>query len=163
MIRPFQGDLAVEAGSTRARFSRTTGTISFLSMNGRTILSDSEDGIVRGPRLTCMRALTDNDKWLRKDMYDSGLTQLRYHVRELGTLDEKGAVRAVVEVNGAKSAGFLHETEYIFSDDGALEVRNVVRPFGKMPPALPRLGLSLMLAPGLERVEWYGRGPTRTT
>ena len=159
VIRPFQGGFAVEAGSTLARFSRTSGTISFLSMNGRTILSDSEDGIVRGPRLTCMRALTDNDKWLRKDMHDSGLTQLRYHVRWLEALEGKGAVRAVVEVNGAKSAGFLHEAEYVFSDDGAVEVRNIVKPFGRMPPALPRLGLSLMLAPGLERMEWYGRGP----
>lgn len=161
VIRPFQEGLAVEAGSTLARFNRTTGTISFLSMNGRTILSDSEDGIVRGPRLTCMRALTDNDKWLRDELYSSGLTQLRYHVRELRAANVEGmpAVHAVVEVNGAKSAGFLHEADYVFAADGAIEIRNTATPFGKMPSALPRLGLSMMLAPDLEQMEWYGRGP----
>ena len=153
--------IAVAAGGTIARFSRSTGTLSFLSMNGRTVIADSPDGIVRGPRLTCMRALTDNDKWLRNPMYDSGLTQLRYHVRELATaeVDGRKAVRAVVEVNGAKSAGFTHEALYVFADDGSIEMRNTVTPFGKMPSALPRLGISMMLDPGLERMEWYGRGP----
>jgi len=28
-------------------------------MHGRTVLADTRDGIVRGPRLTCMRAFTD--------------------------------------------------------------------------------------------------------
>jgi beta-galactosidase len=151
----------VTAGPTTARFSRATGTLSFLSMNGKTVLADSADGIVRGPRLTCMRAFTDNDKWMRKAFYDSGLTQLRYHVRELkpATVDGRTAVRATVEVNGAKSAGFKHVAEYVFAADGSLEIRNDVTPFGKMPSALPRLGLSLMLDPRLERMEWYGRGP----
>ena len=160
-IKPSGDGLVVTAGPTTARFSRTTGTISFLAMNGKTVLADSADGIVRGPRLTCMRAFTDNDKWMRKSFYDSGLTQLRYHVRELkpATVDGRTAVRATVEVNGAKSAGFKHVAEYVFAADGSLEIRNDVTPFGKMPSALPRLGLSLMLDPRLERMEWYGRGP----
>ena len=160
-VRPSADGFSVTAGPTTARFSRATGTLSFLAMNGRTVLADTTDGIVRGPRLTCMRAFTDNDKWLRKAFYGSGLTQLRYHVRELrpATVDGRAALRATVEVNGAKSAGFLHEAEYVFSPDGKVEIRNAATPFGKMPPALPRLGLSMMLAPGLERMEWYGRGP----
>ena len=153
--------IVVTAGPTTARFSRATGTISSLTVNGRTVLADSADGIVRGPRLTCMRAFTDNDKWMRKAFYNSGLTQLRYHVRELKptTVDGRTAVHTAVEVNGAKSAGFMHEADYVFADDGAVEIRNSVAPFGKMPSALPRLGLSLMLDPRLERMEWYGRGP----
>ena len=160
-VKPSGDGFVVTAGPTTARFSRTTGTLSFLSMNGKTVLADSADGIVRGPRLTCMRAFTDNDKWMRKAFYDSGLTQLRYHVRELkpATVDGRTAVRATVEVNGAKSAGFRHVAEYVFAPDGSLEIRNDVTPFGKMPSALPRLGLSLMLDPRLERMEWYGRGP----
>ena len=153
--------LVVTAGPTTARFSRATGTISFLKMNGRTVLADSADGIVRGPRLTCMRAFTDNDKWMRKAFYDSGLTQLRYHVRELKptTVDGMTAIHATVEVNGAKSAGFTHEADYVFATDGTVEIRNLATPFGKMPQALPRLGLSLMLDSRLEQMEWYGRGP----
>ena len=138
-------------------------------MAGRTVLSD-RDGIVHGPRLTCMRALTDNDVWLRKctggnpvdklgfgNLYQSGLTQLRYHVRELKAI--AGGIRAVVEVNGAKSAGFVHRVDYLFSPDGSFVISNDVKPFGRLPGALPRIGLSMMLEPSFENLSYYGRGP----
>ena len=151
----------------KAVFSRATGTLSFLEMDGRVILQD-RDGVVRGPRLTVMRALTDNDIWLRgrgdapmqlgfNNIYQSGLTQLRYHTRALTAIP--GGVRAVVEVQGAKSAGFTYVADYIFSDDGSFTIKNDVTPYGRMPSALPRLGLSLQLEPGLENFAWYGRGP----
>jgi len=159
--------IEVVAGATTAVFSRVTGTLSSLSMNGCTLLKD-RDGVVRGPRLTCMRALTDNDIWMRgrgdeplslgsANLYQSGLTQLRYHVRELKSVP--GGVRAVVSVNGAKSAGFLHVADYLFADDGSFRIVNDVTPFGRMPQALPRIGLTMALEPALERFSWYGRGP----
>ena len=160
--------IVVTAGSTHATFSKATGTLSELSIGGKVVLKDA-DGIVRGPRLTVMRALTDNDIWMRGregnpsenlgywNLYQSGLTQLRYHVREL-TVTATG-VRAVVEVNGAKGAGFTHVADYRFAPDGAMTIENEVKPYGRMPKSLPRLGLSMMLEPGLERMEYYGRGP----
>ena len=161
------GSIKVQVGTTKAVFSRATGTLSFLEMDGRVVLRD-RDGVVRGPRLTVMRALTDNDIWLRGradapmklgygNIYQSGLTQLRYHTRSLTAIP--GGVRAVVEVQGAKSAGFTHVADYIFSEDGSFTIKNDVTPYGRMPSALPRLGLSLMLEPGLENFAWYGRGP----
>ena len=154
----------VRAGPTEAVFSRRTGTLRSLKMKDKIVLEDSADGIVRGPRFTCMRAFTDNDIWLRKarwgkqnNFYESGLTQLRYHVRELKAVGKE--VRSTVEVNGAKSAGFTHTAVYAFTDDGAMTIRNVVKPYGLMPPALPRVGLSLMLDGRLENMSWYGRGP----
>ena len=161
--------ITVRAGPSVAVFSRATGTLSSLAVNGKPVLADSADGVVRGPRLTCMRAFTDNDVWLRgspgggrNTFYGSGLTQLRYHVRELRVArrtDKAVTVRATVEVNGAKSAGFTHGADYVIAADGTVTVRNEVTPYGKMPSALPRLGLSLMLDTRLENVSWYGRGP----
>ena len=153
--------IEVSAPSLKARFSRATGTLSLLEMGGRRILADSAGGIVRGPRLTCMRAFTDNDQWMRRGFFDSGLTQLSWHVRRLeaANIEGRAAVRAKVQIDGAKSAGFLHEADYLFSGDGAIEIRNSVHPFGAMPSALPRLGLSMALDERLENVEWYGRGP----
>ena len=157
------GTVTVTAGPTVAVFSKATGTLARLEMNGRTVLADGADGIVRGPRLTCMRAFTDNDKWLRGAFYASGLTQLRYHVRTFAV--ERAAdggvarIRSVVEVNGAKSAGFTHAADYVFGRGGALSVESRVTPFGKMPGALPRLGLSLMLDARLENMAYDGRGP----
>ena len=160
--------LTVSAGETFAVFSRTTGTLCELTIGDCRVLKDV-DGIVHGPRLTVMRALTDNDIWLRghagnpseklgyDNLYQSGLTQLRYHVRELKAVD--GGVRAVVEVNGAKGAGFLHTADYRFTSDGAMTIANEVEPFGRMPRTLPRLGLSMMIEEGLENFAYYGRGP----
>ena len=163
-----EGDRTVtmEEGKTKAVFSRETGTLCELTMDGKTILRDPTRGIVAGPRLTWMRAFVDNDVWLFAEsqwhegwglLIPSGLTQPRYHVRVLKV--EGGSVRSVVEITGAKSAGFLHESVWTLEKDGVLRVENAVTPFGTMPPAIPRLGLSLRIDKSLDNVRWYGRGP----
>ena len=53
--------VTVACGGTTAVFSRVTGTLCELKMSGRTILKDAAPGIAAGPRLTCARALVDND------------------------------------------------------------------------------------------------------
>jgi len=155
--------ITVRCGGTVAVFSKATGTLASLEMNGKCILADAA-GVVHGPRFTCLRAFTDNDIWLRSrgfGCYASGLTQMRYHTRSIVAEAIHGGAKVSVEVeaNGAKSAGFTHVAEYIFDSGGSLEIRNDVTPFGKMPPALPRMGLSCRLDKSLERMEWYGRGP----
>ncbi len=157
----------VVAGGTKAVFSRETGTLSELVMDGKTILKDAARGVAAGPKLTCERAFTDNDIWLSGgskldnpgSFVMSGLSQLRYHARPIKVDAEKGVVRTCVEVTGSKSAGFTHESIWTFAADGAVSVENVVIPHGTMPAALPRLGLSLRLDKSLENVKWYGRGP----
>ena len=152
------------AGGTKAVFCRRSGTLCELVMNGRTILKDPAPGVVAGPQLTCSRAFTDNDIWLRGrgledagNFYLTGLSQLRYHARPVRI--EGDAVCFTVEVTGSKSAGFTHETEWRFGGDGAVTVKSTVTPHGTMPKALPRLGLSLRLDKELENMRYYGRGP----
>ena len=156
--------VTVECGGTKAVFSRRSGTLCELVMGGRTVLKDPVAGIAAGPQLTCERAFTDNDIWLRgrsldaaDTFYWSGLTQLRYHARPIVVKD--GRVRVVTEVTGSKSAGFAHEAEWSFAADGSVAVANTVTPHGTMPMTLPRLGLSLKLDTALEQMRWYGRGP----
>ncbi|MBQ3096942.1 MAG: DUF4981 domain-containing protein [Kiritimatiellae bacterium] len=147
-------------GSSEAVFSRKTGTLSKLSMNGKTIIED-EQGICRGPRLTCKRAFTDNDMVMRREFSDSGLTQLRYHPRPADVRSEPDgsvAVDCAVEVFGSKSAAFTHEQRWTFHPDGTVSCKSVSTPRGDMP-RLPRLGLSMVLDPSLENMRYYGRGP----
>ena len=152
------------AGGTKAVFCRRSGTLCELVMNGRTILKDPVPGVVAGPQLTCFRAFTDNDIWLRGrnvsevgNFYLSGLTQLRYHARPVKIAGD--TLKFTVEVTGSKSAGFTHEMEWKFSADGAVTVASTVTPHGTMPSALPRLGLSFKLDKALEDMRYYGRGP----
>ena len=161
----------VSCGETRAVFDRRTGTLSLLEMNGVTVIEDQK-GVVHGPRLTCARAFTDNDYWLRGcdpyigwgtelidlGFYPSGLSQLRYHAPSVKVLPD-GKVETLVTVNGAKSAGFTHKTTWTFLADGAILAENETKPFGSMPEQLPRFGLSLRLDKALTSMTWYGRGP----
>ena len=166
--------LTVTAGGTRAVFCRCSGTLCELVMNGKTVLKDLAPGVVAGPQLTCERAFTDNDRWLRdgnawgedrrgRGFYGSGLTQLRYHARPLKVACPEDAnvvkVTACVEVTGSKSAGFAHEAEWTFCTDGTVTVKNSVTPHGTMPKALPRLGTTWKLDKSLEHMAYYGRGP----
>ena len=160
--------VTVLVAGTKAVFSRKSGTISEFVIGGRVVMKDA-GGIVHGPRLTCMRALTDNDIWLRGNgadpvkeygcgnIYQSGLTQLRYHVRSLKAI--RAGVRADIDVNGSKGAGFVHVAEYTFAEDGSMTIDSTATPFGHMPVALPRLGLSMRLEPRFENLSYYGRGP----
>ena len=165
--------ITVVGGGTRAVFCRRSGTLAELVMNGKTVLKDLAPGVVAGPQLTCERAFTDNDRWLRdgnpwgedrkQSFYASGLTQLRYHARPLKVVFPEGqnAVKVVasVEVTGSKSAGFAHDAEWTFFADGTVTVKNAVAPHGTMPPALPRLGTTWKLDKSLENIAYYGRGP----
>ncbi|MBR2938642.1 MAG: DUF4981 domain-containing protein, partial [Kiritimatiellae bacterium] len=160
--------VTVSAGPTKAVFSRATGTLSELTMNGRVVLKDPAPGIAAGPRLTCARAFTDNDRWMRdgdvwrKDrktggFFSKGLSQLSWHARPI--VVEDGRVKCAVEVTGMKSAGYTHRTTWSFRADGSVDVANEAVPHGEFPHAVPRLGLSLVLNQDLECIEYYGRGP----
>ena len=160
--------VTVSAGPTKAVFSRATGTLSELTMNGRVVLKDPAPGVAAGPRLTCARAFTDNDRWMRDGnawhedrknggFFSKGLSQLSWHARPI--VVEDGRVRCAVEVTGMKSAGYTHRTTWSFRADGSVDVANEAVPHGEFPHAVPRLGLSLVLDKDLECVEYYGRGP----
>lgn len=157
--------VTLQRGRTTAIFDKATGTLSFLSMRGVRIIMDDVDGALAGPHLSCLRAFTDNDNWMRTGnkwgagvagVEGAGLFQLKYHAGKIRTTDD--GVRIVTDVAGSKGCGFTHETIWHLAADGTLTVDNKVTPYGAMPP-LPRLGLTMRLIHPLENIRWYGRGP----
>ncbi len=149
--------LTVACGNTVAVFSRKSGLLTRLSMKGVDVLKEVSPGVPAGPHLTCVRAFVDNDKWLKDSSLASGLVRLGYHPEPLVVTGD--CVKAVINVTGAKGCGFKHECTYRFSPDGSLTLENTVTPYGVMPKALPRLGLTMRLDPALEHIKYYGRGP----
>ena len=151
-------DVVVEMGRTTAIFDRRSGTISRLILRGGVnVIDNPAPGIVGGPRLTCARAFTDNDKWMLEDFFAAGFSQLRYHPEPI--VVASNSVRTVVDVTSAKGGGFRHECTYRFAEDGSVTLENRVESYGRMPKALPRLGLTMRLMPRFERMRYYGRGP----
>ncbi len=159
--------LTIARGHTTAIFERATGTLRTLIMKGVTVFENPAPGISGGPQLTCIRAFTDNDRWMEqgdtwsvnrsRSVMASGLTQLRYHPEPL--IVKGNTVTAVVDVTGSKGCGFKHTCVYIFEADGSVSLENKVEPYGVMPMALPRLGLTMRLPTYLEQMRYYGRGP----
>ncbi|MGN1359841.1 MAG: glycoside hydrolase family 2 TIM barrel-domain containing protein [Kiritimatiellia bacterium] len=167
IVQEGDGSVVVKGPKVLACFSRKSGTLSKLVLDGVTVLEELDGGLAAGPRLTCLRAPADNDRWWWQgdpwcwrdvaSVKRSGLVQARYHVLDLSV--SGNSVKAVVDVTGAKGIGFVHESVWTFGAGGRIEVANKVVPYGKFPPAIPRLGLSWKLSPALEQMAYYGRGP----
>ena len=166
-INEDSNSVKVECGGTSAVFSKETGTLSKLTLKGVVVFEDPALGVASGPRLTCLRAFVDNDYKVvrpeskkggrKRGIYESGLMRLRHHSEPI--VAEGNTVKMVVDVTGFKGAGFRHECDYVFGADGSITMANRVVPYGSMPNVLPRLGLSMRLASGLEQMRYYGRGP----
>lgn len=148
----------VSSRTVMAVFSRATGTLAKLTLNGKRIVED-RSGIVHGPRLQVERAFTDSDNWMRLPFIKAGLTQLRFHPYDLRV--EKGEsvkVTCPVRITGAKSGGFEYVAVWTFRADGTIRVDHELVPFGDVP-TLPRIGTFMRLDGALENLAYYGRGP----
>lgn len=157
VVKEDEKSITVECGGTLAVFSRKSGLLVRLAVDGVSVLEERSPGVPAGPHLTCVRAFVDNDKWMKDAFLSSGLVRLGYHPEPI--VVEGDTVKTVVDVTGTKGCGFRHECKYRFRADGSVEMDNKVTPYGRMPKALPRLGLSMRLAPALENIRYYGRGP----
>ena len=155
--------IILRAGAARAVFDKATGTLAEFGADANVI--------VRGPLLNVWRAATDNDgiklllgrqgsktliSWL-----DLGLSQVTHSLQHIRLIRVKG-MWFVEIVHRASGRGqwndFVHRHRYTLSPSGDLRVENSVR-LGKDVRDIPRVGVNLVLAPGLERLEWFGRGP----
>jgi beta-galactosidase len=154
------GAIALESGGTRAVVDTATGTLAELAgADGRNVLQ-------AGPVLQLWRAATDNDglrlmphrsrgvleRWLAL-----GLDRVEHRVESIRTAP--GTLDVVHAVSGrGRWEDAAHRQRYRMLESGALLVENDVRLAPDLRD-LPRIGVVLLLEPGLERLEWFGRGP----
>jgi beta-galactosidase len=134
-------------------FSRGLGEITSLAYDSRTVLRHAG-------RLNVWRAPVDNDRPWKKMWLKAGLNDLRREVEvfELRRNPNGVAVRVRTRWLGL-GGGFLQEAVYTVMPNGWIEVANDVRPFGRLPETIARIGVVMTVPAGLENVSWYGRGP----
>ncbi len=144
-----------------------TGTLSSLNFDG-------EELLVRGPQLQIWRGATDNDgikgwsgqekkalgRWLV-----AGYDKLAIKpVSVQSSLDENGSAHLefehIASCQGSEKA-ITHRQSYTIHPGGEILVENTFV-IDESLPELPRLGVSLILKPGLENLTWFGRGPQET-
>jgi beta-galactosidase len=118
-------------------------------------------GVVVAPMLSAWRAPVDNDR-VRAGLPEETTPAWRWRQWGLPDLtpeseEDDGAGRIVRRYPG----GIVHRQVLRSLDGGGVDVDEEV----VVPEAfddLARVGSVLTLAPGLEAVEWYGRGPVET-
>ena len=145
-------------------FSRSAGTLTSLNFGGRETLLQTTNGVA-GPILQMFRAPTDNDKgfgkWLARDWRLAGLDHLARRVDSFAvaqTRPDEVKITTVV-TSSVTNGGYILHTAWMIRGDCTVDMDNRFQPFGQLPPALPRLGVVLRVAGGLEQFTWEGRGP----
>ena len=124
-------------------------------------LAPGDRTIVEGPRMQLWRAPTDNDGLPQVPSRRSGVLP-RWLELGLDRIDpqlvsariERGVATLVHEARGT----VRHTHRYRALRDGGVLVENVVE-LADGVTDVPRIGVVLVLRPGLERLTWYGRGP----
>ncbi|MFP4379975.1 MAG: glycoside hydrolase family 2 TIM barrel-domain containing protein [Candidatus Sumerlaeia bacterium] len=130
-----------------------------------------KDILEMGPTLQIWRAATDNDGIREKPNPDwkalskwkaAGFDRIQCESAKCKTSQGKDgafevSMRHVYSCKAAPRA-FVHEQNYHILPTGDILVDNKVTAAKKLPE-LPRVGVMLMLRPGMERLLWYGRGP----
>lgn len=158
--------ITLQTGGLRATFDKAAGALA--------VFGDRNNLIVHGPRLNVWRAGTDNDGiklMLERDAWQKSKALARWlavgldkvtHTLESIQLVQTGDLPAVEIVQRASGRGrwddFRHVQRYTLLASGDLEVENTVK-IGNGLTDIPRAGVTMTLAPGLENLDWFGRGP----
>lgn len=147
-------------------FDERTGTLMSYAYKGVPLL-------VRGPVPDFWRAMTDNDIGAyRSVMNRSGVPEAGIQIwREAGSSWRPHNVRierlddrtVQVTVPGELAAiGARYTVTYVIHSTGDIIVEAAYQPGSTNLPMMPRFGTQLVVAPGLDRITWYGRGPAPT-
>lgn len=157
------GMIRLHTGTVRAVFDKTLGTLNEFGAGTNLI--------EQGPMLNIWRAATDNDgiklllgkeadqvlmRWL-----ELGLPNITFSLQRIRLIrrNDMPTVEIVQRASGrAQWDDFTHTQRYTLLPTGGVQVENHMR-LGKDIQDLPRVGVTLMLLPGLTQLEWFGRGP----
>lgn len=145
-------------------FDKSSGTIASAAYGGKTCFED-------GPKPLFERAPTDNDggrysnrnrRKYCKQWVDAGIHALKTRVTSVETsfVATEAVVKVVKEIKADnKDAGFNVSEKYTIDGKGRIRIDYDIKPFGKMPQSLPRMGSVMTVPEGFETFTWYGRGP----
>jgi beta-galactosidase len=162
------GDLVeFEGKDFSIRFSRGEGVITSYVYMGTPLLE-------RGPRPDFWRAATDNDLGAWKAMREQIEKDPKRNIRLWRTagplwnvtgvsVEKPNEHTAKIAVQAALAeVGAAVRMTYSIFGSGDVIVETAYQPAGEERAMIPRFGNELVVAPGLENITWYGRGPAET-
>ena len=158
-----QTDAVVLSGTDYSiRISKTTGLITAYQYQGR-------DVFMQAPELNYMRAPISNDYsgYSFIDNSASAYAQSLQDTQSQWQMDAAGAVVSTDEESVTvafagsipAAGGSPCSLSYTVRGDGSVEIRNTFTPSKSISGVIPRIGMEMQLAAGMEQVVYYGRGP----
>jgi beta-galactosidase len=149
------------------RIDKKEGVLEHYVYRGVTLLE-------RGPRPDFWRAPTNNDRGAWKVYQQTAKADKAVNIqlwREAGprwdvqnvAIDkiDDGAARVTVTA-ALPAAGATYSMTYTIYGSGDIQVESSYKPGTEKISMMPRFGNELIVAPGLENISWYGRGPKET-
>ncbi|MDX2153285.1 MAG: glycoside hydrolase family 2 TIM barrel-domain containing protein [Bryobacteraceae bacterium] len=154
------GNLRFTGDGFTVAFDRATGAISEYTYRGTKLLE-------RGPQPDFWRAMTDNDrggwKGVARDWGRSGSMNFTAWKDVKWTVAEvKDALPRVTFSGPVSPGGGTYTLAYTIQPTGEIFVEASYQPGKQAAAMMPRFGTELLVAPGLENVRWFGRGPRPT-
>ena len=169
MITPVWLPCAIGSGRTFSlRFDKKAGLITHYRYKTTTLLE-------RGPKPDFWRAPTDNDDRAWKNVYQNAAKNDKskdymawrdagadwsiknFDVRRAG--DNLAEIEIVAGLSGMSGEMRM---QYKVYGSGDILVDCSYLPGNEKVGMMPRFGTELVVAPGLENIAWYGRGPEET-
>jgi beta-galactosidase len=149
------------------RFDKRAGVLQQYRFKGVTLLE-------RGPRPDFWRAPTNNDRGAWKVFRQGAQNNKALNIelwRDAGPQWEVKDVQ-VVRIDDASArvtvtaalpvVGAGYSMTYTIDGSGDIVVDSKFKPGTEKLAMMPRFGNELVVAPGLENISWYGRGPRET-
>lgn len=161
-IRSVENDKSVIVSGEKFTIviDKSNGSIQSLNYAGNELLSD-KDGAISGPTLSVYRAPIDNEQFLSMEWREYGMDKPSIVVESFEVEQtKKTRIQISVQINNKmkNESGFVHKCIYTIFGNGDIYADNQIYPYGKLPsPA--QIGISFILSPELEKIQWFGRGP----
>ncbi len=149
------------------RFDKREGVLRGYKYKGVTLLE-------RGPRPDFWRAPTSNDRGAWKSAGRAALNNKalnltlwrdagpQWEVRDVQVAPMGDGLASVTVSASLPAVGASYTMKYTIYGDGDIRVESSYKPGAEKLAMIPRLGNELVVAPGLENISWYGRGPKET-
>jgi beta-galactosidase len=150
-IEKLDDGVKVSAGGTEVVFSKATGSIARLVMNGREIVSGAADG----PICSIYRAPVDNDVVFKFGNLDTFVPEVVSF--EVETSDNVCVVTVQTKYT-SRDFGYTVLTRWCVDGSGVIVSDNSID-LNAIPKVLPRVGFDMKVAADLMQVEYFGAGP----
>ncbi len=167
MIQGNGGEINISGPDFAMTFDTVQGTIGSYYYKGKKLLD-------RGPKPDFWRAMTDNDIGAWKVIKDRAAQDAsadwkvwkaagaQWRIKSLK--QDRLSPSAVKLTVSAELAGVGATTEvaYTIHGSGDVVVETAYAPGEKKVSWMPKFGTELVVAPGFDKLRWYGRGPVET-